>query len=171
MNPQNTSSTRNILVGVVVIIIVILFAVFLIRRNQTNNLINTNSALPTPVATFNPTLPNNFGITVPSGATTANLHDVTGSNQMGLATLDTSNGLNKYTIVANLNDPSAGYFYQAWLVNGTNYISLGKLSVTKAGYLLNYNSPVNISDHKVVWITLEKVFDATPETHVLEGSF
>jgi hypothetical protein len=175
MNPSNRS--RDILVGVVVIILVILVAVFLIRRRQAANVVTNSSPLPTPVSEFQQNLENNFGITVPSTATKADLTDTTGGGQMGLVTADKTNGQNSYTVIANLETPASGYFYQAWLVRGsqgdTNYepVLLGNLNVAKGGWLVNYVTPRDLSDHKSVWITLEKVNDQIPEKHILEGSF
>lgn len=160
---------RNILIGIAVIIIIILLVIFLVRRRQQSPLITVNSPLPTPTTSFEDNLQNNFGITVPTNATRADLKDVTGKNQMGLLTIDKENGQSKYTVIANLEEPAGGSFYQAWLVNGTNRISLGKLSVAKAGWMVNYDTATDLSSYKTIWITLEKVNDANPETHILEG--
>ena len=51
------------------------------------------------------------------------------------------------------------------------FISTGPMSVAKGGYLLEFSSAIDYSDYKGVVITLEKVNDKTPETHILEGSF
>jgi len=75
------------------------------------------------------------------------------------------------TILAGLPDPKTGYFYQGWIVNGTTYLSLGKLRVAKGGYLVDFRSTTNYSNIKNVVVTLEKVFNNTPETRILEGSF
>jgi hypothetical protein len=170
---DNTSyRSRNILVGVVVVIILILIAIFVIRRSQeAANLLKVNTHLPTPVSQFQQSLQDNFGITVPPTAIKSDLKDVSGGSQMGLATVDKQNSQNTYTVIANLEDPTSGYFYEAWLVNGTDTIPLGKLNVAKGGWLINYSSSKDVSDHKTVWITLEKVDDNTPEKHILEGSF
>jgi hypothetical protein len=168
MRPEDRS--RNILIGTAVIIIIILVAIFLIRR-QGNAPVVEAPVIPTPVSSYQQSLQNNYGITVPSSAIKSDLRDVTGNNQMGLATLDKETNQNEYTIIANLVNPDSGYFYQAWLINGNDVISLGKLQVGKAGWLINYTSTKDLSDHKAVWVTLEKVYDNTPEKHILEGSF
>ncbi len=170
---EDTNRSRNILIGVVVVIIIVLVAIFFIRRNQdsSSNLVNKNIPFPTPISSFQQSLQNNFGITIPSAATKADLVDVTGGGQVGLVTLEKSNGQNSYTVIANLEDPNRGYFYQAWLVNGNETISLGKLSIAKGGWLTNFNSSKDLSDHKKVWVTLERSDDSTPEKHILEGSF
>lgn len=171
MESSNGNRTRDILIGLVVVIIIILIAIFIIRRRQTPAITTNNLPFPTPVSSFEQNLQNNFGITVPSTAIKANLNDVTASNQTGLATSDKEGNQNVYTVIANLNDPTPGYFYQAWLVNGNDYIPLGKLDIAKGGWIVNYTSARDLSDHKAVWVTLEKTNDPTPEKHVLEGSF
>lgn len=168
---MNKDKTRDVLVGVAVLIIFILIAIFLIRRNPNTSVSDLNSPLPTPVSAFQQNLQNNFGITVPSSALKSDLKDVTGANQIGLVTLDKTSGNNIYTVIANLENPASGYFYQAWLVNGNDTISLGKLVVAKGGWLVNYTTSKDLSDHKSVWVTLEKTNDNTPEKHILEGSF
>jgi hypothetical protein len=176
MNPSNRS--RDILVGVVVIILVILVAVFLIRRRQAANVLTNSSPLPTPVSQFQQNLQTNFGITVPPTAVKADMKDVSGGNQVGLTTEDkTTSNEHTYTVIANLEDPASGSFYEAWLVRGkpgdANYepVSLGKLTVAKGGWLVNYTTAKDLSDHKTIWITLEKTNDQVPEKHILEGAF
>src|SRR6266404_3857775 len=172
---SGSNRSRNILIGVVVIIIIILSAIFLIRRAQSSNQNSLNLPTFTPISQFQQQLQTNFGIKVPASAVKADLVDINRGNQMGLVTLDKSNGQNVYTVIANLNDPSSGYFYQAWLINDStktaDIISLGKLNLAKGGWLVNYSSIKDLSDHKKVWVTLEKIADNTPEKHILEGSF
>lgn len=177
---NTTDGARNVLVGIVVFIVVVLIILFLVRRSQNSSsvAVPVYSPLPTSLSLYRQQLQNNFGITVPSSATTADLKDVTGGNQMGLTTLDKSAGVNDYTVLANLNDPNAGYFYQAWLVRGTtgssdfDVISLGTLSIAKGGWLIDYKSSKDLSDHKTVWITEERYATNTPAgKHILEGFF
>jgi len=168
---MNTNKTKNVLIGVVFFIILILVAIFLINRHQ-NALNEANSSpLPTPVSAFEQQLKDNFGITVPDTAVKADLKDVTGNNQVGLVTENKVNSQNDYTVIANLEDPTPGYFYEAWLVNGNDTVSLGMLSVAKGGWLVDYTTSKDLSDHKTVWVTLERYNDNTPEKHILEGSF
>lgn len=166
---ESTDRSRNILIGGVVIIIIVLVVIFIVRRKSATSPVNT--PLPTPVSSFERDLQNNFGITVPDNAIKADLSDVSGGNQMGLATEEIQNGNYSYTVMANLDDPMPGYFYQAWLVKDTTFVSLGKLELEKGGWLVNFTTKENLSDHKKVWVTLEKTFDMTPEKHILEGSF
>jgi hypothetical protein len=161
---------REILTGIAIFIIFFLVAVFLIRRHQ-DAVITVESPLPTSVSLYQQQLQNNFGITVPDNAKKADLKDVSGANQMGLATLENQNGKFVYTVIANLEDPTPGYFYQAWIVNGKDNVSLGQLSVEKGGWITNFTSSKDLSDHKTIWITLERANDNIPEMHILEGSF
>jgi hypothetical protein len=166
---ESSDRSRNILIGAVVLIIIVLVIIFVVRRRGTTTPVN--SPLPTPVSSFEKDLQNNFGITVPDNAIKADLSDVSGGNQMGLATDEIQNSSHSYTVMANLDDPAVGYFYQAWLVKDNSFISLGKLELEKGGWLVNLTTKENLSDHKKVWVTLEKTFDMTPEKHILEGSF
>jgi hypothetical protein len=170
MESRNKEMTRVILV-VVAVIIVILIAIFLIRRRAEQNLINVNSPLPTPVSTFQENLQNNFGITVPNNATKVDLHDSKGGSQAGLFTFEKQGSIYIYTVIADLEEPQEGYFYQAWLVKDGDSVSLGKLSLAKGGWMTDYSTSVDLSDHKTILITLEKTLGNTPHDKVLEGSF
>src|SRR5260221_3050667 len=167
---MNNNKRRDTLVGLAVLILIVLVVIFLVRRHQ-DAITPFSSPVPTTVSVYQQQLKNNFGIVVPDTAIKADLKDVSGGNQVGLATLDKATGQNVYTVLANLEDPTPGYFYQAWLVNGNNTISLGQLSIEKGGWLVNYTSSKDLSDHKTVIVTLEKYNDSTPEKHILEGSF
>lgn len=168
---------RNILIIAVIFIVIILVIIFLIRRNRNANTLSLNSALPTPTSNYQQELKDNFGIVLPTNAIKADLKDVNGGNQMGLATKDLENGQSSYAIIANLEDPATGNFYQAWLIRGkegdTDYdlVSLGKLYLAKGGWMVTYTTGKDLSDHKTVLITSESTFDNTPEKHILEGSF
>lgn len=168
---------RNILITAVIFIITVLIVIFLIRRSRNTNNLSLNPILPTPTSNFQQELKDNFGIVVPTNATKIDLNDVSGGNQIGLATLDKENNQNVYSVIANLEDPTSGYFYQAWLVRGSvgdaNYdlVSLGKLYLAKGGWMTSYTTTKDLSDHKTIWVTSEKTFDSAPEKHILEGSF
>lgn len=168
---------RNILIGIVTFVVVILLIVYFVRRRQSPNIINVNSPLPTSTSSYQQELQNNFGITVPSNAITADLKDSTGGNQVGLATEETNNGQYTYTVIANLEDPTTGYFYNGWLVRGkqgdSNFdaVNLGKLNLAKGGWIISYTSYKDLSDHKSVWVTLSRGISNFSDQHVLEGSF
>lgn len=118
-----------------------------------------------------------FKYDVPEDVEKAELKDVTGGDGSALTTRKFENNKFTSTILADLSDPVAGSFYQGWLVKGEKgsddykIISLGKLTVAKGGWMLNYSGVTNYSDYNKVLITLEKTFDNTTETTILEGSF
>ncbi len=115
--------------------------------------------------------------TLPSDAEQTALRDVSGGSASGIATRKFVNGRFEFTILADLPDPAAGKYYEAWLVKGkpdeTGFetISVGKLQANKGGWVLEYVGKENKPDHKGVVVTLESVSDQKPETHILEGSF
>jgi hypothetical protein len=118
-----------------------------------------------------------FNIEIPEDAEKAQLKDVTGGNASGIATRDQGNGTFVHVVLADLPDPEEGFFYEGWLVRGKtgdenfDFISTGKMTMAKGGYLLEFESQDDLSEYTGVVITLEEVEDANPEKHILEGSF
>jgi hypothetical protein len=155
---------RDVVIGLIVLIALIAGALYLKNRK-------TAPATSTPTPNYQ-TVESKFpGLTVPVNADRASLTDVTGGQGMGEAIKGIKNGMLSLTVLANLETPKPGYFYQAWLANDNSYISLGKMELAKGGYLVDFSSSKYYSDYKKVVVTLEKVFNNTPETHILEGSF
>lgn len=112
-----------------------------------------------------------FKLEIPEDVDKAELKDVTGGTATGLATRKFEEGRFIHTVLADLPDPEAGKFYEGWLVKDDEVISTGRLRLAKGGYLLEFQSSTDYSDHAGVVITLETVADTTPEKHILEGSF
>lgn len=118
-----------------------------------------------------------FKYTLPDDVEKAELKDVTGGDASAVTTRKFENNKFTSTILADLPDPESGSFYQGWLIKGEEgtddyrIASLGKLTVAKGGWMLDYSGATNYSEYDKVMITLEKKFDLTPETKVLEGSF
>lgn len=118
-----------------------------------------------------------FKYDIPDNVEKAELKDVSGGDSSAIATKDYSENKFSSTFLADLPDLEAGYFYQGWISKGEegkeNYqmLSLGKLIIAKGGWMLDYSSSKDYSDFEKVIITKEKVFDSTPETTILEGSF
>ena len=91
----------------------------------------------------------------------------------------TFNGTNfVHLVIAQLDDPSEGKFYEGWLVKKEptlTFISTGKLKRGDEGdFALLFNSETDYSDYNDVVITEETEslgLDNNPETHILEGSF
>jgi hypothetical protein len=159
---------RDIVIGLIVVAL-IAGTIYLIRRRNSQE---------TPLKTNEPTteetesrLEDTFKLDIPEDLDKAQLKDVTGGTSTGIATREFVSGKFTHTALVDLPDPAVGYFYEGWLVKGDQYFSTGKLRIAKGGYLLEFQSGVDYSDYDKVVITLEKVFDKTPEQHVLEGTF
>lgn len=159
--------TRDIIIGLVVLVILITGA--LLIRNARNSKVQN---LPIPTPNIQTNLENRFpGLAIPANADRATLSDVTGGQGMGEAWRTFENGQFSLTVVADLPPYSAGHFYQGWISNGSSTISLGGLGASKGGFIVNFASSSDYRSYNKVFVTSETVFDSTPETHVLEGSF
>lgn len=114
-----------------------------------------------------------FNLQIPDDVERVELSDVSGGDSMAIATRDYKDGKFSHTVLADLPDSENGFFYEGWLVRGSdnNTISTGVMRVAKGGYLLDFTSGVDYTDHNLVVITLERTKDKLPETHILEGSF
>lgn len=150
------------------VLIILVSGIILIRRARNSNIQNLPSRTPNIQQRVEGKFP---GFNVPANADRAELTEVSGGQGIGEATRTFENGTFSLTVMADLPDPAAGYFYQGWIVKDNTYLSLGKLEAAKGGFLVNFTSFTNYSDYKKVVVTQEKVFDNTPETHILEGSF
>lgn len=94
-----------------------------------------------------------------------------------------------HTIEAQLPALAKGSFYEGWLARSDNtglnselnrsvtiqpqmeFLSTGKLFKSQNKYFLKYEQTANAKDYNQVIVTVEKVDDKKPETHILEGSF
>lgn len=159
--------TRDVVVGFIVSVLFIVGILLIVRAKTSKKVQNT--PVPTPnyqqIESKFPALP------VPSNADRAALTDVSGGAGMGEAWRTYQNGKFTLTIMADLPPYQAGHFYQGWISNGTTYISVGGLGITKGGYLVNFTSAKDLTSYNRVVVTSETKFDNNPETHILEGSF
>lgn len=160
----------------VVIGLVILFALAGIIYFRAKRTLPQELTVPQTLSTED-TLEQKFGLILPEDVDRAELKDVTGGDGSGIATRKFENGRFTHTVLADLPEPAAGSFYEGWLVRGKEgddnfaFISTGKMKLAKGGYLLEFGSSSDFTSYNNVVITQEKVFDAAPETHILEGSF
>ena len=109
------------------------------------------------------------------------LRAVGGYEGMGEATRKFDQGVFSHTVLASLDAPAVGKFYEGWLVmpsqNGVEpaFFSTGELTVESPGvYMLWFDDVRNYPEHMDVVVTEETKLnglDGVPETHVLEGSF
>ena len=141
--------SRDVVIGFIFLVILIAGVLWIFRNKNAKN-VNTPVETPNIVSRINDAFPN---LNIPDGVERANLTDVRGENNVGVAT--------RTEIIANL--PS-GQTYQAWLENPSgDRINLGTMRVSKSGWILNYDSSKYASYNKVI-IT-------EGSTPVLEGSF
>lgn len=95
----------------------------------------------------------------------------------GRATRIFEDGEFTHTVVAILDDPSEGKFYEGWLVTKTpelDFISTGRLTKSGSNYTLEFRIDEDYSEYNEVVITEETEangLDGIPEDHVLEGAF
>lgn len=88
------------------------------------------------------------------------------------------NGTNfVHLVVAELDKPAAGKFYEGWIVKDgpePKYVSTGRLEKNGNEYALLFTNKTDYSDYRGVVITEETEslgLDGKIEDHVLEGSF
>lgn len=141
--------SRDVIIGFVFLVILIAGVLFIFKNK---NVKTSKLAIQTPniVSRINTTFPN---FKIPEGVERANLTDINGGNNIGIAT--------RTEIVANLPE---GQIYNVWLVKDSNEkINLGQMKMSKSGWLFNYLSSKYPGYNKIV-ITDGK-------TSLLEGSF
>jgi len=161
--------TRDIVIGLVILAALAL-AIVLIRKAA-----NKEEALPAP--SIEEKIEKSFNFEIPEDVERTDLTDVSGGTGSGIATRKYESGRFTHAVLADLPEPAAGTFYEGWLVRGKEgdanfaYILTGSLRIAKGGYLLEFESSRDYSDYSFVVVTLEKVNDQKPETHILEGSF
>ncbi|OGM19936.1 hypothetical protein A2714_04340 [Candidatus Woesebacteria bacterium RIFCSPHIGHO2_01_FULL_38_9] len=118
-----------------------------------------------------------FKIDIPDDISKSELKDISGGNATGIATRNFENAVFSHTVLADLPDPQEGKFYEGWLVRADvgsenfSQVSTGRMQLAKGGWMLNFESKIDYSDHGKVVITEEERSDATPEKYILEGTF
>lgn len=102
------------------------------------------------------------------------LIDVTAGAGTGTAYVLRKDGKLSHFVSAKLPDPETGTFYEGWLVKKTpklTFFSTGMMTKQKNGmYELTFSANNLYDGYDFVVITLEKVKDAIPEKHILEGT-
>ncbi|OGD82890.1 hypothetical protein A3A54_00530 [Candidatus Curtissbacteria bacterium RIFCSPLOWO2_01_FULL_39_62] len=161
---------NSYLVGGVVAVIVVAAVLYFLSQNKPSTEPNQESQDQTEILKPNATSEENVE--------TIELTVVGGYTGTGTANR-TFNGTNfVHLVIAQLDDPSEGKFYEGWLVKKEptlTFISTGKLKRGDEGdFALLFNSETDYSDYNDVVITEETEslgLDNNPETHILEGSF
>lgn len=160
--------TKDFVVWLIILLIV-LGAYFFIKKTKKSEL----QAIPYPTPSVEDRVSVKFGgLTIPNDLDKAELKGVADKDALGIATRKYSNGKFVLTVLGDLAEPKAGYFYEAWLLgNNKELVSLGTLRQAKGGYLVDFTSSKDYSSLDSIFVTVEKKHDVTPEEHVLEGSF
>lgn len=165
---------RDIVIGGVILLI--LAGVFYFRSK------NDDSAMKVPetkveASSTEQSMEDKFKVSIPDDAPKAELKSVSESDASGIATRKDADGSHEVMILADLPNPEKGMVYQGWLVKGEegkdgyNVVSAGRLTSAKGGYILNYQSKADYSDHTTVVISTEKPGTSKIGTKVLEGNF
>lgn len=158
-------SKKDIIIGFIIIAVVVSGA-FLYRKLKNPKI----SLAPTPASiSFQKDLEDSFKYDIPDDVGSIELKDVSGDPPAGEA----GNGrgiATKNEVLADIEDPATGYFYQAWTEENGNFVSLGKLQMVKGGWLLDYSN-LKLDNAEKIVISLEKDYDAKMEKRILEGSF
>jgi hypothetical protein len=148
---------KDVIIGF--LIIVTLVAGFLIYKKVKT---------PKPLSTKTPAsfeyredFADTFRMDIPEGSSLIELKDVNGGDSRGIVT--------KTEILVDTNDPKKDHFYQVWLEKDSKLTSLGKMTIAKGGWILEYSSSEN-SQGKII-VSQEKVFDNNLEQKILEGTF
>lgn len=167
---------RSGLFGVLILILVVIGLVFFLRGGEEKRVDFSQKEEPA-IEDIVEELSTQLGVTIPQDVERTMLKDVSGGSASGLATRSMEGGRFLSTVLAALPDPAEGAFYEGWLVRGQegedgfSVVGTGKLNVSKGGYLSEFSSDQNLTGHSRVIVTLEKIDDGKPETHILEGSF
>jgi len=78
-----------------------------------------------------------------------------------------------HTLTVNIEVAPDGYFYEGWIVNGSDVISTGNLSNAfgDTRYALQFESDIDLTEYTKVIVTLEKDDgNPAPDIHVAEGN-
>ena len=164
-------ATLIIILAVIVVIVGIIWFVYA-SRDEATVTTEVTTVTPTPIAT--PATSVSVTTTpVDVVADTTSLVDVSDGDGSGTATRDFADGVFTHEVIATLPDLPDGEFYEGWLVTtgNTDFFSTGKMIKSGDEYKLTYTSDTDWQDYPLVVITQEKIEDATPEVHILEGNF
>ncbi len=158
---------KDIILGL--IFLAVFAGLFLFFRNRQASKV---TKVPETLPKVEENIEKTFRITIPDDVDKVELSSVSDIKGSAIATRKYELGKFTHMVLADLPDPETGTFYEGWLVKGDEtYISTGKMTIAKGGYLLEFQYPTDISSYNKVVVTLEKKADTKPEKYILEGSF
>ncbi|MGD8744127.1 MAG: hypothetical protein PVJ52_00845 [Candidatus Woesebacteria bacterium] len=154
---------RDIVIGVIVLVALALMVYFWQSRTP------EELEIPQP-SSVEEQIEQSFNVDIPEDVEKIELTDTAGMDASAIATRDVEEGYS-LTILADLPDVQEGEFYQAWIENEEKTIPVGRLTVAKGGYILEFESSIDYSEYDSVMVTLEETPDQTPEETILQGDF
>lgn len=163
---------RDIIIGFVILIILAVIVYWVSRPKS--EVVTAPTPTPVSVEEVEKKIEDQFQKNIPETGQKAGLKDLTGGDSSGLAVKEKEDNLVKVSILADLPDPEEGYYYQAWVVKDVEgkeeKVSLGKLTIAKGGFSLEYQTKADLDSFNKIVISLEKTVDDIEEKRVLEGS-
>jgi hypothetical protein len=151
---------------ILIVLLVVFVGVFYLRQKA-----RSSEQIRVPESLFTEKqFEDKFKIQIPDDVDKVELFDLSGGNSSGIATKSFKDGKFEASVLADLPEPSAGEFYQAWLAGDGENVSLGKMKSAKGGWMVEFESKKDYSSLNTFMVTSEKKFDLTPETKVLEGN-
>lgn len=163
---------RDIVIGLGILIL-IAGVVYIRQKNSPTTEITTTPQ----TLSVQDQIEQKFNTQIPDDVEKAELKDVSGGTASGIATRKYVDGTFDFNVLADLSDPEDGKFYEAWLVKGNegeddySIVPTAKFTLAKGGWMLEYKSSTDYTDHSKILVTLESKLDNTPEETILEGSF
>lgn len=150
---------KGLLTGIFLILVIVGIAFGIKKAKNTPQIVS-----PFPTTGIVEEIERNFNLTIPSDVEKADLNRVGDVEGMGLATRKFEEGRFEVTILADLPETESARPYHSWLENGAGEkVILGDLRFAKGGYLLDFESNLDLTDFKKVIIA--------QEANILEGSF
>lgn len=162
---------RDIVIGLVILVLLV-GVIYVRQRTKSEGEIKVPETLSSEQI-----FEEKFNIQIPDDVDKADLKNVDDFDGSGIATRKFENGKFNQGILADLPDLQEGYFYEGWLIRSEegkddySLISTGKLRLAKGGWMLDFTSSTDFSDHSKVIVSLEKNFDRNLEERVIEGNF
>lgn len=132
---------------------------------------------PTPTPSIQKEIEERFNVVLPEDAEKIQLKDTGGKDATAIATRTFSQGTFTVTVLADLPVPNKGEFYQGWIIKGEKgdkdykVLTLGRLSVAKGGYIVEFKASQDYSGYERVVVSRESIADREIEETVLEGVF
>ena len=163
---------RDIVIGLLVL--VLLGGVLYWRQR---NRVSEEMKVPETLSSIEEQIEDKFNLQIPEDVDKAEMKAVEGKSGTAIATRKFENGKFTHEVLADLPEAEAGAYYEGWLVKGEegkegySLISTGQMRIAKGGWVLDFKSNTDYSDHNKVIVTLDKTVDTKPEEYILGGSF